>query len=400
MENVIDLNGPEIVKDRRKSYRALRTNTPIAVTELDGEKVVVLTRYRDVDAVLRDPRAIIQPAVGAFPSGKGTGAAADFYRLSLPEIDAPIHTKLRRILSAAFAPQSVSRMETWVVEIVERLLNEVEKKSEIDVVRDVGHTFATDVMCRILHVPRQDGDVLTSKIHDLVLIFSQNSLDAEVLRRADNAARELFDYFGRLLSDLDPLPSVDVMGALIAGEKDGSVEHEEAIALIINVLLGNYHTTVVSVTNAINSFAQFPQQRRLLIAQPDLAALAWEEVLRFEAPVHFRQRYLSAPLSLGDVEIEPGVRVLLGLASANWDETIFENPDAFDISRPSIRQLAFGGGGHFCLGALISRLEGRVLLPRFLSRFRDYRVVDVPPRNSDLTFPYLDHLTIDLGRSH
>jgi cytochrome P450 len=136
-----------------------------------------------------------------------------------------------------------------------------------------------------------------------------------------------------------------------------------------------------------------------LVQNPDLAAQAWEEVLRFEAPVHFRLRYVGAPMCIGDFNIDPGVRLLLGFASANWDETVFENPDSFEISRKPIRHFAFGSGKHFCLGAPLSRLEGRILLPRFLSRFPNYRLVNPPARNEDLTCPFIERLFIELGRS-
>jgi cytochrome P450 len=190
------------------------------------------------------------------------------------------------------------------------------------------------------------------------------------------------------------------MGVLIEAERTGAIDHEECVALAIDVLLGNYHTTVVSITNAVHAFALFPEQHRILVENPDLAARAWEEVLRFEAPVHFRLRYVSAPMSIGDFNIDPGVRLLLGLASANWDETVFENPDSFMISRKPIRHFAFGSGRHFCLGAPLSRLEGRIILPRFLSRFPNYRLVNFPPaRNEDLTFPCIERLFIEPGRS-
>jgi cytochrome P450 len=104
-------------------------------------------------------------------------------------------------------------------------------------------------------------------------------------------------------------------------------------------------------------------------------------------------------MCIGDFNIDPGVRLLLGFASANWDETVFENPDSFEISRKPIRHFAFGSGRHFCLGAPLSRLEGRILLPRFLSRFPNYRLVNPPARNEDLTFPFIERLFIELGRS-
>jgi cytochrome P450 len=400
MQTLINLNDPGFLRDRRKSYRALRTNTPVAVTELDGEKAIVLSRYQDVDKVTRSPESIVQPEAGHFPSNIGDGPSADFYKHSLPSIDHPLHSQLRRIISPVFLPQSIATMEQWVIEVVERELDSIAKMPVVEVMSQLAHRIAVGVICKFLHVAEEDGDLLTSKVGDLVQIFGQGSLTKAILDKTNSAAIELANYFSALLERLPDLPQTDFMGALSAAERTGAIDHEECVALATDVLLGNYHTTVVSITNAVNAFALFPEQHRILVANPDLAARAWEEVLRFEAPVHFRLRYVSAPMSLGEFKIEPGVRLLLGFASANWDETVFENPDSFIISRQPIRHFAFGSGRHFCLGAPLSRLEGRIILPRFLSRFPSYRLVNLTPaRNEDLTFPSIERLFIEPGRS-
>ena len=400
MRPVVDLNDPEFIKDRRNSYRALRMNAPIAVTELDGEKAIILSRYRDVDTVTRSLASVVQPEAGHFPGNIGVGPSADFYKRSLPSIDHPLHSELRRIVSPVFLPQSIATMEQWVVEVVERALDSIAEMPVVEVKDQLAHRIAVGAICKFLHVPEEDGDLLTSKVGDLVQIFGQGSLTKAILDKTNDAAVALMDYLGALLERLPDLPQTDFIGALVAARRARTINHEECVALAIDVLLGNYHTTVVSITNAVNAFALFPEQHRLLLAKPDLAARAWEEVLRFEAPVHFRLRYVSAPVSIDDFVIEPGVRLLLGFASANWDETVFEDPDSFIISRQPIRHFAFGSGRHFCLGAPLSRLEGRILLPRFLSRFPNYRLVGAPPaRNEDLTFPAIDRLFIEPGRS-
>ena len=400
LQTLVNLSDPEFLKDRRKSYRDLRTNTPVIATELDGEKAIVLTRYQDVDTVTRSPQSIVQPEAGQFPSNIGNGPSADFYKRSLPSIDHPRHSDLRRIISPVFAPQSIARMEQWVIEVVERELSSIAAMTVVEVMEQLAHRIAVGVICKVLHVPQEDGDLLTSKVGDLVQIFSQGSLTQTILDRTNSAATELADYFSALLERLPELPETDFMGALTAAERAGAIDREECVALATDVLLGNYHTTVVSITNAVNAFALFPEQHRVLVANPDLAARAWEEVLRFEAPVHFRLRYVSAPLRLGDFNIDPGVRLLLGFASANWDETVFDHPDSFMITRQPIRHFAFGSGRHFCIGAPLSRLEGRIILPRFLSRFPNYTLADPPPvRNADLTFPAIERLVIELGRS-
>jgi cytochrome P450 len=165
------------------------------------------------------------------------------------------------------------------------------------------------------------------------------------------------------------------------------------------VFLGSYHTTMVSFANAIHALALFPAQRSALHANPAGAARAWEEVLRFDSPVHFRHRYVCERIELDGREIGPRVKIMIGLAAANWDEAAFERPDEFDIARPSGRHMTFGGGGHFCLGSQLSRLEGRIFLPRFLRRFPEFTLAEPdPPRFPNLTFPFLERLLIEVGR--
>jgi len=401
MNTRIDLSAAAFLRDRRHSYRRLRTETPLAVTELNGEETVVLTRYRDVDALMRDNRARVQPATGEFPSHLGEGPAALFYRLSLPSMDAPDHTRLRKVLLPALTPQAVARMESWVTEIVDRRLDEVGDRSVIDVVQQFGNTIPADVPCRLLHIPAEDTDRLVSRVDELNAVFSQSDMGADALARTNAAGRFFFDYFDSLIETHQGLPEDDFLGALINAEHVGHMNRQELATALIDVFMGSYHTTKVSLTNAINALALYPTQRALLVSDPSLAPRAWEEVLRFDTPIHFRHRYLVEPLTIHDYEIKPRVRVLLGLASANWDETVFEHPDVFDISRPANRHFSFGGGGHFCLGAQLSRLEGKVFLPRFLARFPDFRLVDLPhPRHNDLTFVFSTRLCIELTRKH
>jgi cytochrome P450 len=402
MRNTLDLSEPGFLRNRRESYRLLRRTNPVAVTELNGEKTVVLTRYQDVDAVLRNRRAMMQPAVGEFPPYIGSGPASVFYRLSLPSVDAPDHTRLRRIVSPAFTPQAVSRLEQWVAQIIERRIAEVDDQGVIDVVEQLSDTIPIDVACGLFHIPRQDVPALVNRVNDIIAVLSQADMSAAELARADDATRVFFDYFRNLLRDIrGSLPEHDFVATLSSAEAQGQLSPEEVDTVLVDTFLGSYHTTMVSCTNAIHALAAHPAQRAALIADPTLAARAWEELLRFDSPVHFRHRYLSEPMMINDCLIEPRVKIMLGLASANWDETVFENPDSFDLSRPTNRHLAFGGGGHFCLGSQLSRLEGKLFLPRFLARFPDFRLADpLPPRSHNLTFPYIESLRIELLRRH
>jgi cytochrome P450 len=398
----LNLTDATFLSDRRQSYRMLRNQEPVALSDLNGEEVIVLSRYRDVDSLLQNRHLRVQPADNEFPARIGTGAAALFYRLSTVSLDAPDHTRLRSLLAPLLSTSNVSKMETWMKQIIARRLDEVGDKQIIDVVAQFGKTIPADVTCQLLHIPRPDVDLLVNRADDLNVIFSQSDLDADTLKRADNAGQFFFDYFDGLLKNLNDLPEDDFIGALVRAEQRGQMTREEMISAIIDVFVGSYHTTMVALTNAINALALFPEQRAMLTAQPGLAARAWEEVLRFDPPAHFRHRYVSEPVSIQNVKINPRVRILLGLASANWDETVFDQPDVFNISRPAVRHLTFGGSGHFCLGAQLSRLEGRLFLAQFVARYSEFTLINsqVPRITSDLTFVYATRLEVQLSSPH
>jgi cytochrome P450 len=394
----LSLSDPEFLGDRRESYRTLRQTAPVAPTILNGEATVVISRFRDAESLLRHPLGTVQPAANEFPKHLGSGPASVYYRLSAPGVDAPDHTRLRRVLSSSFSPQAVAGRKQWATQIVEDRLDDVAGAGVVDVVQRFGLTIPVDVACQLLDMPRTDADFLLQSIQDMSAIFSQGEMSSADLVRCDAAAQRYLDYFDRHL-DISPQNTRESFtDNLLQGVAAGVLTREEAVCALIDVFIAGIHTTMVSITNAINAFALHPEQLAGLTMDEPTAVRAWEEVLRFDPPVHFRHRYVSEPITIDGQVIEPRVKIMIGLASANWDESVFENPDVFDLSRPTPRHLAFGGGGHFCLGMNLARLEGRLFLPRFIARFPRFQLVDTPrPRIEDLTFPHSSKLMVELS---
>ena len=360
-----------------------------------------MSRYRDVDLVFRNLKTRVQPAAGEFPKHIGDGPASTLYRLTLLTVDSPEHNRLRRVISTAFNPRSVAGMEDWMVEIIDRRLRELQNQDVVDVVPTLANNIPVDIGCRLLHIPPGDGVVLVERMRDLVMIFLQGEFTPDALSRADQSASFFFEYFRKHLEKLPRLPDGDLVGAVIKAGKNGVLSEEDMVAMMTDIFMASYHTSWVSLANAVELFGRFAEQRKRLLADPSLSTKAWNEVLRYAPAVHFRHRYLSEPATLHGVRIEPGVRVLLGLASANWDEAVFEDPDRFDISRPlEPAHIAFGGGSHYCLGAYLARLEGSLFLPRFLKSYPDYRVLDTAPLPTDnMDIPFFPSLPIELRHS-
>ncbi|MFY3951722.1 cytochrome P450 [Achromobacter xylosoxidans] len=397
-----DLKSADFLADRYPTYRRLQKDFPLFDIEINGESCKVLTRYRDVDEVLRNPLATVQQAPGVFPERIGKGAASRFYRESLPNIDAPDHTRIRRIVTPAFNPKTVANMRGWVEKVIVDHLDRLAGAGEIDFVSAFADPVPAEIACRLLHVPVSDAAELFARQHGLNAVLSVADITPERLAEADASAAFYYEYMDDVLDALKgKLPEDDFVGALMAAEDaDNGLTRSELVTTLIGFLVASYHTTKVAMSNAVLAFLNHDDERARLVAQPDLARTAWEESLRYDAPVHFVHRYASEAFVVGGSEVKKGQRLLLGLHAASRDEARFPHADRFVIDRSDNRHLAFAGGGHFCLGSQLSRLEGDVLLRTIFQRFPRMRLTETRlDRVPDLTFPMLLRMTVDLRGS-
>lgn len=382
--------------DRHAAYHRLRDETPVVMTSVNGQPSWLLSRYEDVERAFKDPRARVQPTVGEIPEYVGTGAAADFFRYSLPCMDAPSHTVLRKLVTPAFAPRAVAAMRGWVEELIDAGFDRLaEQAGEFDFVREFGARVPAEIACRLVHAPVGDAELLLDRQLALNPVLSQGNITVAELAAAEDAARFYYDYVGEMIDTLrGKVAADDPVGALLAAD-ESVLSRVELLTTLIGFLVASYHTTMVAFTNAVHALLRHRDQWDLLAAEPDLAAGAWEECLRFEAPVHFVWRYAGALMEFTGQRVEAGSHLLLAIASAGRDERRFPDPDRFDIRRADKRHLAFVAGGHYCLGAPLSRLEGEAFLRRLPQRLPGLRPAgDEPVRHADLSFPMITRLDV------
>lgn len=171
--------------------------------------------------------------------------------------------------------------------------------------------------------------------------------------------------------------------------------HSESISTIAGFIAAVHHTMRSTIANATLALLRHPDQKARLIAQPHLARSAWEEALRFDGPVHFLHRYARRPIVIGGMPIEPGLRLVLGIQSANRDELQFSNPDQFIIARPNNCHLSFDGGPYFRWAAQLAGLGGDLLMQRIFQRFprMEVRGVQAAPAR-DISLPMLTRLDL------
>ena len=301
-------------------------------------------------------------------------------RRSLIETDGIAHTRLRRLVTAPFTLRRMAEYEDATRAILDELLDDVVGAGEVDIVPLLSEPYPIRVIVSILGIPRSDGDFLVHLSNQLVEGTSNRQLDAtaygnttplELLPFNSPAAHALFE-FGRALGEQRRAdPGDDLVSKLITAEIDGDQLTDSEFCNFFQLLVfaGN-ETTRTAISNGLLALMQFPGQLAALRADPSLIPQAVEEVIRYATPVLHMRRTATRDTELHGVSIAEGDKVVLWYASANFDETVFPDPLAFDVTRPlKPEHVAFGAfGPHHCLGAPLARLEIRLLLEQLVHR--------------------------------
>src|SRR5580692_1414544 len=360
-----DLASPAVLPDPYPLLAALRAASPFA--EFDGAFVVV-GKHADCSAVLRHPNASSE-------RGKSLVAPADGARRrerpSFLSLDAPDHTRLRRLVSKAFTPRTIARLEPRIRVITGELLTAAGPAGHLEVVSQLAYPLPVRIISEMLGVPVEDHPRFAGwsarLAHSLQPGFG--SSPEETLSRAaaaQSASDEFAGYFRGLIATRRAHPADDLLTAMVQAEDNGEMlTEDELIATCVLLLVAGHETTVGLISNAVLALLRNPDQLALLQADPSLAGGAVEETLRYDAPVQMTARVAVGDLPVGAVTASDGALVLLLLAAAGRDPAMYADPDRFDIRRGASNHLAFAAGPHFCLGAPLARLEATIAVQAF-----------------------------------
>jgi cytochrome P450 len=359
------LADPAVLPDPYPVLAALREASPFR--EADGALVVV-GRHEDCSAILRDPRASSERFRSLLAPPEHQRRPPSFLSL-----DPPDHTRLRRLVSKAFAPRVIAGLAPRIRELSDDLLTAAAADGEhrIDVVGELAYPLPVRIISELLGVPPGDharfAGWSASLAHSLQPRFLGNDdgLDAA----AQQASLEFAEYFRELIAARRARPADDLLSELIRAEDDGQrLSEQELIATCVLLLVAGHETTVSLISNAILALLRHPDQLAALAADPGLAAGAVEETLRYDAPVQFTGRVARGGMQVGGETVRDGAMLLLLLAATGRDPEVFADPDRFDIGRNAASHLAFAAGPHFCLGAPLARLEAAIAVQAFASR--------------------------------
>jgi len=362
-----DLADPAVLPDPYPVLAGLREASPFA--ELDGA-FVVAAKHADCSAVLRHPNASSERDKSLLTPQ----ASRRRNRPSFLSLDPPDHTRLRRLVSKAFTPRVIARLEPRILAITTELLDAAAQASQFEVVSQLAYPLPVRIISEMLGVPVADHPRFAGwsarLAHSVQPAFGLNTLEAQARAEAAQAASDEFaEYFRELIARRRANPAQDLLSDLIRAEDNGeTLTEDELIATCVLLLVAGHETTVGLISNAILALVRHPGQLALLQSNPQLAAAAVEETLRYDAPVQMTGRVVRGRMRVGDVSAPDGALVLLLLAAAGRDPDAFDDPDRFNIKRGATSHLAFAAGPHFCLGAPLARLEATIALAEFSRR--------------------------------
>ncbi len=357
-------------------YARARRECP--VYEHPGLPVVSLFRYADIQAVLRDPTTWSN----VFPPPPGF-VRPDHLPPSMLMLDPPDHTRLRGLVSQAFTPRRIRALESRIEATARELVWSMKRRQVCELVADLAEPLPVIVIAEMIGVPAEDRVKFRVWSEALVEnlgggIFAPP--DPQSLARELAAVEAMRAYFEERVRERKKEPRDDLLSALIAAELEGSrLAFDEMLQMLVLLLVAGNETTRNLIVNAVVTLLEYPDQLALLRERPELVESAVEEVLRFASPVQCDVRRLARDTQVGDVPLIAEKIGLLWLGSANRDQEVFPNPDAFDITRGEQRHLAFGFGPHFCLGANLARLEAQVALRVLLEETSSWRILSEGP---------------------
>jgi cytochrome P450 len=364
------------------------------VTLADGHDAWLVVRYEEALAALNDAR-LSKDMHAALATGSDVvaeGLPGPAFARHMLSVDPPDHTRLRRLVSAAFSPRRIEGLRPRVQTIVDDLLDDLAAQgpdSRADLVASFAFPLPFTVICELLGVAQPERPALGRGLGALLV----PTTTAAEYERAKEASDAVVAMLGTLVESKQADPGDDLVSALIsARDGDERLDTRELLSTIFQLIVAGHDTTTSLISNGIVALFGNLEQLELVRSDPGKTAAAVEELLRYDAPVpHSTFRYAIESVQIGEVTIPAGAQVIICLAAANRDPDRYPDAGVLDVDRAAARHLAFGHGIHHCLGAPLARTEGQLALETLLRRFPRLRLA-VPVR--DLHWGHGDGLVL------
>ncbi len=384
----LDPTAPGFLADPYPALAALREETPLFYEESLARWFV--TRHADVRACLRDRRlgrnfrhVGSEKDFGAEPLDPRLQVFWDTERWSLLWLEPPEHTRIRKLVAAAFTPRSVESLRAPAEDLARTLLEPHLERGRLELLRDYAQPYSIAVICRLLGVPTDRQQELLDWSHAMVKMYEFDTTEEQAAAAA-RAAGEFRDYVLELIDTRRREPREDMVTALVQARVDGEgLSDAEIVSTIIVLLNAGHEATVNTLGNGIRALLRHPDAWRRLVAGEVQPAAALEELIRWDPPLQLFERWvLEDGVQVAGKPVPRGEKLSLLFGSANRDPRVFAEPERFDVARANAAEhIGFGGGIHVCIGAPLARLELEASLRALVERAPGLELRAEPKRN-------------------
>ncbi|HEV7187410.1 MAG TPA: cytochrome P450 [Blastococcus sp.] len=393
----LDLGDPAVVANPYPSFRTARADAPVQWHE--GLGLWLAFTHAEANAVLRD-RRLGRIWRDREPADR-FGSFNLIHRNAILEMEPPDHTRLRRLISAAFARGHVERLRPWVEDLARTLVDGLVERSAgdrpVEFLQGMADQLPVAVIAELLGVPQSDRPLLRPWSNSIVKMYEYGRT-AEVESAAERAAAEFVAYLRQLAAERRRNPGEDLLSHLVSvRDADGGKLTEDELVTTCILLLNAGHEATVNVSgNGLLALLRNPDQLQRLRADRTLLPTAIEELMRFDSPLQLFERTATDDVEIGGITVARGQKIAALLGSANHDPAVFDAPEALDVGRADNPHISFGAGIHFCIGAPLARVELQASFGALLDRTTSIELGGEPRRRPEFVIRGLADLPVVL----
>lgn len=385
-----DPTHPAYKADPFGTYRRLLAEMP---AHRNARGMWVISRHRDAAMLLADTKRVMKKPEIALKQFR-PGPFREHNRHVMNIMDPPDHGRVRGTVARYFTPRALAALTPAIEAYAREMLDALGER--FDLMSDYAQPFPIAVICEMLGVPSSERARFKRWSHAIVTGLEQGATLAAI-EAAEAASVEFAAFFADLAEHRRRHPGDDVLSVMVRHQDEDRLLPLELVHNAAFLLNAGHETTTNLIGNAVAALLDDEAARRKLTAEPALMESAVEEFLRFDPPLHFAFRRTAEPIEIEGARIEANAPLLIGFAAANRDPAVFAEPDRLDLARKPNPHLAFAPGVHFCLGATLARIEGRIALTELLRRFPDFRADGAPERNAGRMFQGFSRLPLRRG---
>ncbi len=367
---------PNMRADPYPYYHRLRSVEPIHQTPFG---YWVVSSYRATDALLRDPRVTSEfhrDAKWAEHRGGWDSPVVTDTRMWMLMLDGSAHRRIRGLVNPVFSAGALLRMRPRVERLLARFLDEMGTGEGIDMISSLALPLPVSVICGLVGLPFEDREQCRAWTEAIGHVVDP-ALDTATEQKMTKALVEFREYIAGHLAARRRDPQDDILSRLAAAEVGGGrLTDDEIIANVLLTFNAGHETTVNLLGNGMLALLRHPDQIAALRADPGLIEEGINEIARYDAPVQLVARIALDDIKVDDTLIPAGSKIMLLLGAASRDPERYLDPDRLDLRRTDVKPLAFGAGPHYCIGAMLGKMEGRLVFTEMLRRYRRISLAD------------------------